>query len=85
MPEVELTPEQRAKIGEALRLLSAQTDTRALAYERDSIHATTEEQQARYSATVRALLAESVELRQLARLIEPPRKVNPGRFLLGFG
>jgi len=80
-----LTGEQCAKIAEALRLLSAQTDTRALAYERDSVYATTEEQHARYTATVRALLEESTELRALARLIDPPRPVDPGRFLLGFG
>ena len=82
---VQITAAQCAQIAEALRLMSVQIDSRALSYERDSVYSTTEAQAARYAETVRALLAESIELRKLARLIDPPRPVDPGRFLLGFG
>lgn len=84
MQTVQLTAAQREQIAEALRLLSVQTDARALSYERDSVYATTDEQHARYTETVRALLAESIELRRLARLIEPPSTPDPDRFSLGF-
>ena len=63
---VELTALERNTIAQALRLMAAETDTRAAAYARDSVHLKTADKQDQCRELVRCMHAESNELRRLA-------------------